>query len=84
MIIGQGGVVNGNVRGRDIVVAGQVRGNVAATGHLEIVASGRIEGDVDARSFRIETGGVFRGTSRMGERAKRMATAPRPRRLWPR
>jgi cytoskeletal protein CcmA (bactofilin family) len=70
VIVGEGGVVNGNVKGRDIVVAGQVCGNVTATGHLDIVSSGRIEGDIDAKSFRIETGGVFRGTSRMGgERA---------------
>jgi cytoskeletal protein CcmA (bactofilin family) len=48
-----------------VVIAGQVTGNVACTGHLEIVATGRIEGDLDAQSVRIETGGVFRGTSRM-------------------
>jgi cytoskeletal protein CcmA (bactofilin family) len=66
VIIGEGGVVNGDVAGTDIVVAGQVRGNVTSRGHLDIVASGRIEGDIDAKSFRIETGGVFRGTSRMG------------------
>jgi cytoskeletal protein CcmA (bactofilin family) len=69
VIIGEGGVVNGDVTGTDIVVAGQIRGNVTAHGHLDIVASGRVEGDVDAKSFRIETGGVFRGTSRMGDAA---------------
>ena len=34
---------------------------------LEIMAKGRIEGDIDAKSVRVETGGVFRGVSRMGE-----------------
>jgi cytoskeletal protein CcmA (bactofilin family) len=66
VIVGESGCVQGDVRGRDVVIAGQVQGNVAATGHLDIVASGRIEGDIDAQSVRIETGGVFRGTSRMG------------------
>jgi cytoskeletal protein CcmA (bactofilin family) len=66
IVIGESGTVRGDVRGRDVVVAGQVIGNITATGHLDIVASGRIEGDVDAQSVRIETGGVFRGTSRMG------------------
>jgi cytoskeletal protein CcmA (bactofilin family) len=66
VIVGESGTVQGDVRGRDVVVAGTVTGNVAATGHLDIVASGRIEGDIDAKSVRIETGGVFRGTSRMG------------------
>jgi cytoskeletal protein CcmA (bactofilin family) len=77
VIVGEGGVVNGNVRGRDIVVAGHVCGNVTASGHLDIVASGRIEGDIDAKSFRIETGGVFRGTSRMGE-GERAGDGPAP------
>jgi cytoskeletal protein CcmA (bactofilin family) len=63
--IGESGVVRGDVSGSDVVIAGQVTGNVSCTGHLEIVATGRIEGDLDARSVRIETGGVFRGTSRM-------------------
>jgi cytoskeletal protein CcmA (bactofilin family) len=66
VIVGESGTVQGDVRGRDVVVAGQVEGNVVATGHLDIVASGRIQGDIDAQSVRIETGGVFRGTSRMG------------------
>ena len=70
VIVGEGGCVRGDVRGRDVVIAGQVHGNVAATGHLDIVSSGRIEGDIDAKSVRIETGGVFRGTSRMGVKSQ--------------
>jgi cytoskeletal protein CcmA (bactofilin family) len=78
VIIGEGGAVTGNVVGTDIVVAGQVRGNVTARGHLDIVSSGRIEGDIDAKSFRIETGGVFRGTSRMGASEASEDSAPAP------
>lgn len=68
VVIGEGGVVRGDVQGTDVVVAGQVVGNIRCSAHLEIVASGRIEGDIDAQSLRIETGGVFRGTSRMGHK----------------
>jgi len=71
--IGESGVVRGDVAGSDVVIAGQVTGNVRCTGHLEIVASGKIEGDLDARSVRIETGGVFRGTSRMAGTEKESA-----------
>ena len=67
IVVGESGVVRGDVRGTDIVVAGQIIGNVTCTGHLEILAKGRIEGDIDAKSVRVETGGVFRGVSRMGE-----------------
>src|SRR2546423_11886369 len=75
VIVGESGCVHGDVRGRDVVVAGTVQGNVTAVGHLDIVASGRIDGDIDAQSVRIETGGVFRGTSRMGATSEDEASA---------
>jgi|SRR4051794_30250782 cytoskeletal protein CcmA (bactofilin family) len=75
IVVGESGVVRGDVRGTDIVVAGQVMGHVSCTGHLEILAKGRIEGDIDAKSVRIETGGVFRGTSRMGDDSGREAAS---------
>jgi cytoskeletal protein CcmA (bactofilin family) len=59
--------VRGDVRGTDVVVAGQIVGHVICSGHLEILKNGKIEGDIDAASVRVETGGVFRGTSRMGQ-----------------
>jgi cytoskeletal protein CcmA (bactofilin family) len=67
VVIGESGTVRGGVRGTDVVVAGTVIGDVICSGHLEILAKGRIEGDISAKSVRIEKGGVFRGTSSMGE-----------------
>ena len=72
IVVGESGLVRGDLRGTDIVVAGRVLGNVVCTGHLEILAKGRIEGDIDAKSVRIETGGVFRGTSHMGDESARV------------
>jgi cytoskeletal protein CcmA (bactofilin family) len=69
LVVGETGVVRGGVRGTDVVVAGKIEGDVICSGHLEILAKGKVEGDIAARSMRIETGGVFRGTSRMGDDA---------------
>ena len=69
IVIGEGGVIRGGVRGTDVVIAGTVQGDVICAGHLEILAKGKVEGDIAARSMRIETGGVFCGTSRMGDHA---------------
>jgi cytoskeletal protein CcmA (bactofilin family) len=66
IVIGESGVVRGDVIGTDVVVAGEIVGNVRCSGHLEILAKGKVEGDIAALSVRIETGGVFRGTSFMG------------------
>src|SRR5204863_7383491 len=71
VVVGESGVVRGDLRGTDLVIAGTIQGNVTCSGHLEILAKGRIEGDIDAKSVRIETGGVFRGTSHMGDDAGR-------------
>ena len=65
VVVGETGVVKGDLVGSDIVVAGQIIGNVRCSGHLEILAKGKVEGDITAQSVRIETGGVFRGTSFM-------------------
>jgi cytoskeletal protein CcmA (bactofilin family) len=70
VVIGDSGCVRGDVSGSDVVVAGKIHGHVRCPGHLEILAKGRIEGDIDAKSVRIETGGVFCGVSRMGEMAE--------------
>lgn len=68
VVVGESGVVRGGVQGSDVVIAGQVMGDIVCPGHLEILAKGKVEGDIEAQSMRIETGGVFCGTSRMGQR----------------
>lgn len=66
IVIGEQGTVTGEVRGTDVIVVGRVDGNIHASGHLDIRATGKVIGDVWATSVRIETGGIFRGTSCMG------------------
>jgi len=68
VVVGESGVIRGGLRGTDVVIAGTVQGDITCEGHLEILAKGTVEGDIAAKSVRIETGGVFRGTSRMGGR----------------
>jgi cytoskeletal protein CcmA (bactofilin family) len=85
VVVGEGGTVEGSVHGRDVVILGAVRGDVQASGHLEIGPKGKVIGDMSVGSFRMHKGGVFRGTSRMptGEDPKPAAsplalpTAPR-------
>lgn len=65
VLIGERGTVDGGVRGRDVVVLGRVRGDVRASGHLEIGPKGKILGDITVQSLRLHKGGVFRGASNM-------------------
>jgi cytoskeletal protein CcmA (bactofilin family) len=69
VVVGESGAVKGNVKAVDVLVAGKICGNVCSTGHLDIMSTGVIEGDIEAKSLRVETGGVFAGTSHMGSKA---------------
>jgi cytoskeletal protein CcmA (bactofilin family) len=65
VLVGQGGRVQGNVSGQNVLVAGVVKGNILAAQRLEIVATGRVLGDITVRALLIEEGGLFRGQSIM-------------------
>jgi cytoskeletal protein CcmA (bactofilin family) len=65
VLIGESAKVLADITARNVQVAGAVRGNVTASGRLEILATGRVWGDIHVSSFMIEEGGVFRGQSLM-------------------
>lgn len=65
VIIGEGAKVLADVTARNVSVAGSVKGNITANGRLEILATGRVWGDIQVASFLIDEGGVFRGQSLM-------------------
>lgn len=74
IVIGEKGVVEGAVTGRDVIVLGRVHGNIAAKSHLEVGPVGRVMGDVDVISVKVHAGGVFHGASKIGDAG---AEAPR-------
>jgi cytoskeletal protein CcmA (bactofilin family) len=61
--VGEGGRVKGNVTGRNVVVGGSIQGNVNTTGRLEILATGKVFGDIVVGSLIIDEGGILRGKS---------------------
>ncbi|MFZ1199509.1 MAG: polymer-forming cytoskeletal protein [Desulfobacterales bacterium] len=65
IVIGQSGVVEADVEANTVVIQGTVTGNVTARHHLEIQATGKMTGDISARSIDIKEGSTFEGRSRM-------------------
>ncbi|KRF39182.1 bactofilin family protein [Paenibacillus sp. Soil787] len=63
--IGENAVVQSNIQARDVIVAGKVKGNVHTKGKLIVTSSGVLVGNIDVRSFIIEEGGIFQGSSAM-------------------
>jgi cytoskeletal protein CcmA (bactofilin family) len=60
----ENGEVDGDVRAVDVFIAGVVHGNVYATGHLQLVHTARVRGDVEYASLDIADGAVIKGAAR--------------------
>ena len=64
--VGKFGDVESNIRTRDAVIAGNYKGDMVATGVIEIKSTGKFTGNItqeNGSSLMIEKGGVFRGKS---------------------
>ena len=73
LILGENAVINGEISVETLVVDGKVRGNVSATGKIEIHSTGRVYGDIATPSLVIEEGGLFDGTCKMDQGAESTA-----------
>lgn len=65
VVIGESGVVKGDIKAANLSVSGQVTGNAEVTKVLAIDASGQLIGDVKVETFSITDGGIFKGRSEM-------------------
>lgn len=65
VIVGEMGEVVANVKARNVLISGLVRGNVQAAEKLEILNSGKLYGDVSAAILSVSEGAVFKGNSNM-------------------
>jgi cytoskeletal protein CcmA (bactofilin family) len=61
--IGVNAHIRGNLSGFNVVIAGQVKGNVNASGEAGVLATGNVKGDIVAASLAIDSGGIFIGQS---------------------
>ncbi|HEY9533611.1 MAG TPA: polymer-forming cytoskeletal protein [Mucilaginibacter sp.] len=60
LILGEQGVITGNINTKEMVVYGTVQGNIAVES-LEIKGTGKITGDICATTLLVETGGIYNG-----------------------
>ena len=70
VVIGETGVVLGDIKAANLIVSGSVTGNVTVEGNLSIRESGQLVGDVKVKTLNIDDGGVFKGHSEMAVKAE--------------
>jgi cytoskeletal protein CcmA (bactofilin family) len=61
LTIGPNANVAADLTARDLLIHGQVQGNIVASGRVELRAGSVVEGDVRALRLAIEDNAVFRG-----------------------
>lgn len=61
LLIGKQGFVDGGVHALELIVEGEVHGEVFVNRRVEVAASGRIYGRVEAGCLHIEPGGLVNG-----------------------
>ncbi len=59
--VGNTGVVQADISGSSVSIAGQVTGDVTASERIDLQAGGRLVGDVKAARFTIADGASFKG-----------------------
>ncbi|MDI7277171.1 MAG: polymer-forming cytoskeletal protein [Anaerolineae bacterium] len=79
VIVGEQARVMADIVANGVQVWGAVKGNITATGRLEILSSGRVWGDIKVAALLIDEGGVFRGQCLMqGDGEPLLLEGPRP------
>lgn len=73
--IGKSGIVEGPIKGSQVIIAGEVRGDITVTDYLHVLSSGRLEGSTHTPRFIVEEGALFSGKSAMIEAEPKLSVA---------
>lgn len=73
LIVGNGGLVDGKIDAANILIGGEVRGDLFARNKIEANASGRIFGNIHTKSLIVDENAVFQGTCEMLQEKKEEA-----------
>ncbi|MCC8424943.1 polymer-forming cytoskeletal protein [Mucilaginibacter sp. UR6-11] len=60
LILGEKGLITGNITTKEMTIYGTVNGNIAVQS-LEIKGTGKVTGDIETVTLLVEAGGVYNG-----------------------
>jgi cytoskeletal protein CcmA (bactofilin family) len=76
LTIGPNANVAADLAAKDILIQGQVHGNLVASGRVELRAGCMVEGDITATRLAVEDNAVFRGRVDLTQGAAKAPEAP--------
>lgn len=65
LIVGVDGKINGDITTQNIIISGKVDGDIEAKGKLELLSTGKLVGNISARSLVIDEDASFDGRCTM-------------------
>ncbi len=77
LIVGDGGVVDGQLRVGQIIISGLVKGSIHATGRVQITSTGKVYADVETPSLVVEDGALFEGKCTMSRDGAKAGAGPK-------
>jgi cytoskeletal protein CcmA (bactofilin family) len=78
LVVGDSGIVNGNVLCVNANIIGTVNGNLSVKELLSLNATARVKGDILINKLSIEPGAVFTGKCRMLDEVRQQQEAAEP------
>ena len=76
LTVGPNGKVRANVRAREVIIYGSVRGNVEVTEKLSIREQGSLIGDIKSAGISIDDGAYFKGSIDITRPEPKVTTRP--------
>ena len=71
LIVGPSGRLNAEISASNMIISGEVTGNMTAATNIEVHASGKVYGHLIAPTVTIHEGAVFQGYCHSGEKGDR-------------
>lgn len=65
LFVGEEANIKSKVKGRNVIIAGKIEGNIIAENKLEILPTGKVDGDIQMKIIKIEAGAKFEGNSKI-------------------
>lgn len=65
LIVGVEGKINGDITSQNVIISGKVDGDIMANGKLELLSTGKLVGNITARSLVIDEDACFDGRCTM-------------------
>lgn len=63
VVIGENGVVKGDIKAKGVIIGGSIEGNINADELVDIKYTGKLSGDIHTRRLSVAEGGLFEGRS---------------------